>query len=116
MISLPVEIEHALSSNMFVMVKMIVKIILMSKRIAVSFFIFMLCHKLNAVSLVLLPCEGSSVRCNNTGACLPFWKACNGIDDCDDRPDEVNCKTGYHLISLVETHPITVTDCFSCIM
>ena len=43
---------------------------------------------------VLLPCEGASIRCNTTGTCLPFWKGCNGVDDCSDRTDETNCNTG----------------------
>lgn len=57
------------------------------------------------------------MRCNNTGACLSFWKGCNGIDDCGDASDEANCKTGYNYcpISLTDTQ-ITIIGCSRPIM
>jgi len=79
-----------------VMVTMIVVITLMNWRIAVCMLQLLVLFK--CMSLVSLPCEGSSVRCNNTGACFPFWKACNEIDDCGDNTDEANCRRGYYTV------------------
>lgn len=113
MISLTAVMEHALINSSFVMVKMIVEIILMSREIAVSFF-YPMNYCFTAASLALLPCEGSSIRCNNTGACLPFWKGCNGVDDCGDKTDETNCKAGYLNIVRLTTQ-IMLTDYFSLV-
>ena len=104
MTSLPAVTDYALSDDLFVMVMMIAGIILMNNRIAVSFFCLVK-YYLKTVSLVSIPCEGSSIRCNSTGACLPFWKGCNGVDNCGDESDETNCKTGYLIMNTVRSHP-----------
>lgn len=47
-------------------------------------------------------CRGTgNFHCNNTRMCISESSRCNGVNDCGDGSDELNCASGNDIISIV---------------
>lgn len=59
-------------------------------------------HRLQLIwfSNYLIECNREQMACD-ASRCIPLSKLCDGVIDCDDRTDELDCASKYLLIILI---------------